>query len=97
MVPVSPLLKEAVKEALKLLLLSIWILRGHLYQLGTSVISIITAIEDLKGMKITNKYIRDLLLSVRWVHSGILAVIRPLNWTSIIYFSNYHLSRKFYN
>lgn len=48
MVPVSPLLKEAVKEALKLLLLSIWILRGHLYQLGTSVISIITAIEDLK-------------------------------------------------
>lgn len=46
--PRSPLLKEAVKEALKLLLLSIWILRGHLYQLGTSVISIITAIEDLK-------------------------------------------------
>lgn len=55
----------------------------------------------LKGMKITNKDIRDLLLSVRWVHSGTLAaspqVIRPLNWTSIIYFSNYHLSRKFYN
>lgn len=51
----------------------------------------------LKGMKITNKDIRDLLLSVRWVHSGIPAVIRPLNWTSIIYFSKYHLSRKFYN